>query len=306
MELFGLITKMAIFVALMVIGYVCARTGSAGPEFTRSMSRLVINVFMTATIINSVLTTELTLSGGELLKLTLILATALLVCYITAAAAARLLPLGAGRAPLFELLVAVPNNMFIALPVVEQLFGATAVFYCSISCIPYNLLLYTYGVWRLRSGGETKGIRLRDIFSVPLIATLVAMLIFIFKPPVPEVLRQLASTMSGATMPLSMIVIGSSLGSVSLLAAFKDWRMYLASFFRLIVAPLLAFFVCRLLTSDPVLLTTAVVIAASPSAVIVSVLTIQYGRDAIFTSEGILHSTVLSMLTIPLIVYLLA
>ena len=63
---------------------------------------------------------------------------------------------------------------------------------------------------------------------------------------------------------------------------------------------------CRLLTSDPVLLTTAVVIAASPSAVIVSVLTIQYGRDAIFTSEGILHSTVLSMLTIPLIVYLLA
>ena len=38
---------------------------------------------------------------------------------------------------------------------------------------------------------------------------------------------------------------------------------------------------------------------------VVTVLTIQYGRDAVFTSEGILHSTVLSMLTIPAIVWLL-
>ncbi len=187
----------------------------------------------------------------------------------------------------------------------EELFGSTAVFYCSLSCIPYNLLLYTYGVWRLKSGGEGGGIKLRDVLSVPLLATTVALLIFIFKPPVPAVLRELAGTMSGATMPLSMIVIGSSLGSVSLFAAFKDWRMYLVSFLRLAAAPFLVWLVCHFITADPVLLTTAVIIAASPCAVVVSVLTIQYGRNAIFTSEGILHSTVLSMLTIPVIVYIM-
>ena len=51
MEMSPLISKMLIFVVLMVIGYVCARTKFAGREFTRDASKMVINVFMSATII---------------------------------------------------------------------------------------------------------------------------------------------------------------------------------------------------------------------------------------------------------------
>jgi len=305
MDLSGLVVKMIIFVVLMVIGYVCAKTGVAGAEFTKTTSKLVINVFMSATIINSVLNTELSLTGAELGQIMLVLSAALALCYALAALAAKLLPVEKEHGALFELLAAVPNNMFIALPVAEELFGPVAVFYCSLSCIPYNLILYTYGVWRLKSGGGERGIKLRDIISVPLVATLAALLIFLVKPPVPAVARELIGSLSGATMPLSMIVIGSSLGSVSLLDAFKNWWLYLSSFLRLLLAPALVWLVCSRLTADPVLLMTAVIIAASPGAVVVTVLTIQYGRDAVFTSEGILHSTVLSMLTIPAIVWLL-
>jgi len=77
------------------------------------------------------------------------------------------------------------------------------------------------------------------------------------------------------------------------------------SFCRLIVAPLLTWLICSRLTTDPMLLATAVIIAASPSAVVVSVLTIKYEKNAIFTSQGILHSTALAMFTIPAIVYLI-
>ena len=65
MEVSALIPKMLIFVVLMVIGYLCAKTNFAGKEFTRDASKMVINVFMTATIINSVLVTDARLSGGE-------------------------------------------------------------------------------------------------------------------------------------------------------------------------------------------------------------------------------------------------
>ena len=301
MDVSVLIPKMIVFVVLMVIGYLCAKTNFAGREFTKDASKMVINVFMTATIINSVLVSDACLSGGELLQVMLVLCMSVGVCWVLAAISCRLVGLG-DKAPLFELLIAVMNNMFIALPVVETLFGSQAVFYCSLSCIPFNILLYTFGIYRLQ-GGEGKGsVRLRDIFSVPLLATLAALVIFLLQPPVPPVVKELASTMSAATMPLSMIVIGSSLGSVSLLDAFKKGKLYLMCVLRLLLCPLLVWLLAGLMTDDPMLRVTATIIAAAPSGVVVSVLAIQYDRDAVFTSEGVLLSTVFSMLTIPLIV----
>ena len=301
MDVSVLIPKMIVFVVLMVIGYLCAKTNFAGREFTKDASKMVINVFMTATIINSVLVSDACLSGGELLQVMLVLCMCVGVCWVLAAISCRLVGLG-DKAPLFELLIAVMNNMFIALPVVETLFGSQAVFYCSLSCIPFNILLYTFGIYRLQ-GGEGKGsVRLRDIFSVPLLATLAALVIFLLQPPVPPVLKELASTMSAATMPLSMIVIGSSLGSVSLLDAFKKGKLYLMCVLRLLLCPLLVWLLAGLITDDLMLRVTATIIAAAPSGVVVSVLAIQYDQDAVFTSEGVLLSTVFSMLTIPLIV----
>ena len=106
-------------------------------------------------------------------------------------------------------------------------------------------------------------------------------------------------------MPLSMIVIGSSLGSVGLLDAFRNWKLYIMCLIRLLICPLLVWLLTGLVTQDIVLRVTSTIIAASPSGVVVSVLAIQYDRDAVFTSEGILLSTVFSMLTIPLVVYMI-
>lgn len=304
MEVSALIPKMTIFVVLMVIGYLCAKTNFAGKEFTRDTSKMVINVFMTATIINSVLVTDARLSGGELAVVMLALCIAIVVGWVLAAVSCRMMGLGR-RAPLFELLIGVMNNMFIALPVVEALFGSQAVFYCSLSCIPFNIILYTYGIYRLRGEGGKGGVRLKDIFSIPLIATFVALLIFVGHPPVPSVVRELFSSTAAATMPLSMIVIGSSLGSVGLLDAFKNWKLYIMCLIRLLICPVLVWLLTGLVTQDMVLRVTATIIAASPSAVIVSVLAIQYDRDAVFTSEGILLSTVFSMFTIPMVLYMI-
>ena len=164
------------------------------------------------------------------------------------------------------------------------------------------MFLYSYGVWRLKGSGEGKGLRIRDMFSIPLIATLLGILLFAIRVPVPEALQGLLSTLSGATMPMSMMVIGASLGSVSLLDAFRKPLLAYTSAVRLLLAPILTFFVLRLLTDNTELLMTDLIIAGSPSAVLCSVLAIQYGRDEIFSSEGVQHSTICSMLTLPLLI----
>ena len=305
MNMSALLTKMVIFVVLMVIGYIGARTKLLNGEFTKAASKLTLNVFMSATIINSVIANPPQLSGGELAEVMLACCVSIGLGYLLSALMVRLLPFNRERKPLMELLISVTNTMFIGVPVAEPVFGSQAVFYIAMSCIPFNVLLYTYGVWRMNQSGERVKLHLKDMVCVPLIATVAALLIFVLDIPVPAVAKELCSTLSAATMPMSMLVIGSSLGRVSLLDAFKEKSLYFVSLVRLVLVPLLTLPVLRLITADPVLLGAMVIIAGCPSGIVVTVLAIQYGRDAEYTSKGILLNTVLSMVTLPALVYLL-
>lgn len=301
MELSVLLEKMLIFVAMMLIGYLLARRGTLGPEFTRTASKLVIDVFLTGTILNSIIKTgsERSLSNlGEIILMTFVVQ---ILGYVIAAITMRFVSAEKNRAAPMELLIAVPNTMFIALPIAESIYGSYAVLIVSVSCIAFNLLLYSYGIWKMK-GGSIGKLRVRDVFSVPLIATLAGILILLLRIHVPGVLMNLFGTLNGATMPLSMMVIGASLGSVSLLEAFRNPILALVSLLRLIIIPVLAWLVCRLMTDDTVLLMTCMLIAAAPSAVMITIVSIQYGRDGVFSSEGVLHSTVCSMVSIPFLI----
>ena len=306
MDFTALLNKMLVFLVIMVIGYVMARRGTMDRGSIKVISSLTMNVFLTASILNSTLGTGVELGWAELGRVFLVVWVMQLLGYLVAWLVARLMPGDREHKSLFELLMAMGNSMFVALPIVDALFpGSHAVFYVSLSCLPFNVLLFTYGVWRLQSGRENARFRFRNIFSIPLLAALAALILFLVKPPLPQAVKGLISTLAGATTPLSMLVIGASLGTVSLLDAFKNGKLYLASAVRLLLIPVLTWLVLRLLTDDPVLLMTSTIVAASPAAVIITVMANQYDRDAVYTAEGTLQSTALSMLTIPLLVWLL-
>lgn len=300
-----LLIKMSIFLALMVVGYAAARTKKVGPDFAKSASWLTINVFLTGTIINSAISNVPELSGKETMNMMLVLFVTMTVMYAVAALGAKLLRQDRGYEGLSVALMAVVNNMFFGLPVVQELCGSEAVLYVSMSCLPYNILLYTYGVWRMRSGDGEYSFRLRNIFSMPLISTIIAFVIFAFRIPMPKLGKELVSTLATGTMPLSMLAVGASLSSVSLLDAFKGWRTYVIAAVRLLICPIIVWLVIHNMTNNPALLTAAVITAASPSGIIVTALSINYGKDAVYTSKNILANTALSMATIPIIIYLL-
>ena len=302
MELNALLNKMLVFVVLMVIGYCLAKRNICGPAFTKTASWIVLNIFMVGTILSSMIATgterELT-NISEIILLTFVMS---LIGYAVAAILIRFIKIEQEHKAIFEILMATGNSMFIALPIAEAIFGDYSVFIVSMSCIPFNVFLYGYGVWRLKGSSTKERIRIKDIFSVPLIATLLGLVIIVTKLPVPQAIKGIFSSLSGATMPLSMMVIGTSLGSVSLLDAFRNPKFALLSAVRLVLIPAITWLICRLLTDDPVLLMTCMIISAAPSAVIISVLAIQYGQDGVFSSEGVQHSTICSVVTIPLLI----
>ena len=272
MEFSALMNKMAIFVVLMLIGYFLSRNGTLDSGFTRSASKLVLNVFMVGTILSSMISTGAERDLSNLPEIILLTFLTTFIGYLAAFLITRFVHVTPDHSGTYEILMGVGNTMFIALPIAEAIYGAYAVFIVSLSCIPFNVFLYSYGVWRIKGNNQRGKIQIKEFFSVPLVATMLGLVIVLLGIPVPGSIRGVLSSLSGATMPMSMIVIGASLGSVSLLDAFKKPKLALLSAVRLVVIPIITWLICRLLTSDSALLMTCMINAAAPSAVIITVI----------------------------------
>lgn len=299
-----LFEKMAMLVILLALGYLCARLKLVGPEFNKGLSKLVINFFLVAMILSSVINKDMELTGSEALTGFLMLAVMELICFGIAWVSPAVLRIKDGDIGMYRMLVAFMNNGFMGFPLVAAIYGESAVFFASLSNIPFNLLLYSAGVMLLRDGKGEK-FKLKDAINAPMVATLIAAIIFVFRIPMPVLIDDTIDTISAATIPLSMMCIGLSLGSVSLKDAFVHPRLYGLSFIRLVVSPLIVWFVMHFFVTNPVILGTIVILASCPSAVICTILGIENGRDGIESSEAVFLCTVLSMITIPLLVSVL-
>ena len=300
-----LIEKMALLVMLLALGYLCARLKLVGPEFNKGLSKLVINVFLAGMILSSVINKKLEMTGGDVAFGLLMMTLSMLICVGIGWLSPTLLRIKDGDKGMYRILAAFMNNGFMGFPLVAAVYGENAVFFASLSNIPFNLLLYTAGVMLLQKGDKNTKFSIKSVINVPIVATLIAVVIFAFEIPMPKLVDDVADTLSAATVPLSMMCVGLSLGSVSLKEALMQPRLYGISLVRLLICPLAVWLVLRIFITNPVILGTIVILSACPSAIICTILGIQYGRDGVESSEAIFISTMLSMITIPLLISVL-
>ena len=300
-----LIEKMALLVMLLALGYLCARLKLVGPEFNKGLSKLVINVFLAGMILSSVINKKLEMTGGDVAFGLLMMTLSMLICVGIGWLSPTLLRIKDGDKGMYRMLSAFMNNGFVGFPLVAAVYGENAVFFASLSNIPFNLLLYTAGVMLLQKGDKNTKFSIKSVINVPIVATLIAVVIFAFEIPMPKLVDDVADTLSAATVPLSMMCVGLSLGSVSLKEALMQPRLYGISLVRLLICPLAVWLVLRIFITNPVILGTIVILSACPSAIICTILGIQYGRDGVESSEAIFISTMLSMITIPLLISVL-
>jgi len=224
------------------------------------------------------------------------------------------------RLPIFKkedrsinaLMIVFANTSFMGIPVMESIYGTDAIFYNSIINFPFNILIYTYAILRLGSlntaGGHTDGkprLNLKLILNPGFIMTLLALVLFLTGIRLPAVVIDTCSMVGGITSPLSMLVLGSTIAMYPLKEAVTDFRCYLFSIVRLLIIPLLALGGCRLLGISEYITGVVVLSTAMPVAAMVLMTARQYGGNTERISRTILVTTVLSVVTIPIIASLL-
>ena len=179
-------TCVAILV-LVLIGFLGTRRGLLSEDFSKKASWLVMNVFLPASIFNSIADGIGQLSVRQLPHILLMMTLFVAVSYVFSC----LFTLAFGRRAedpaLLELSISAMNTLLVGLPILQGVYGSMAVLYTGMSNLPFNFCLYTYGVWRLSSTGPERvgGIRLRSMFTLCLGATVLGLVFFCFGIPVP-------------------------------------------------------------------------------------------------------------------------
>ncbi|MCT8976947.1 AEC family transporter [Clostridium sp. CX1] len=193
------------------------------------------------------------------------------------------------------------NCGFMGYPVLEGLFGKIGIFYGAIYNIPFNIFMLSAGVMIYTGKKDLK--TLKSVLVHPgIIATVLGFLMFIFQIKLPYPLYTTLSVVGSMTTPLSMVIVGAMLAEVKFKEVFKGTLVYYASFLRLMVVPFLTLFILKLLNADRLLLQVSVVIEAMPAAVLGSIFAERYGADTALASRSVFITTVISMITIPIVV----
>ena len=302
-----MISQMLVLFLIMLVGFCANRLGVMDTDTNRKLSALLLNVTLPAMILSSSIVDGETMTGGALAALLL----AAFLCYAifiaVSLAVPRLIGVGPERRGVYSFMMIFSNALFLGIPVASALFGESAVFYAALINIPFCLLLYTLGVALVakKDTQTQQKFQWKLLFNPGAVGALMGLVLYVFRVPVPGVLREGLSLLGNMTTPGAMLVIGSTLAGIAVKDLFNEPGLYVVCGVRLILFPILIRLAMAPLIQDPAVLGTLVALAATPVGTNTTIVCMEYGGDYETASRGIFLSTLLSMITMPVMIWLL-
>ena len=195
------------------------------------------------------------------------------------------------------------NCAFMAIPLIQSLLGKTCVFYASAYITVFNLFSWTHGVIML-TGKTTKKEIAKAFLSPTVISVAIGLLLFFCRIPIPDIIGQPISYLAAVNTPLAMMVTGISIAQTDMLSCFTRLRTYKVVFARNLLIPACVFLATCFLPLDNTVLLCNLIEIACPTAAISVMFATKYRLDTAHASRIIALSTILSVITIPVMVFL--
>lgn len=294
--------EMLVILFAMAAGYGAHHLGYLGGNVDQKICKIILNITMPAMIVAAVITGD-TLPG---LREILFILKVAAVFYTLELAVLLVVPRFLGGTPkqlgVWRYAMAFPNVGFIGYPVAVALFGPGALFYAVVLAMPFSLLSYTLGPLMLAGIGQFSW---KKSFSPCSVAAVIGLVLALTRVRVPAMIGECLDFVGSITVPLSLLVVGSLLAGLPAKQVFSSLRLWILSGIRLLVLPVILCLILRAMGVDALILGVAVTQMAMPVAVNGTMLSVEYGGDTGSMAQITFLSTLLSIITIPLIAALL-
>ncbi|MBQ8970443.1 MAG: AEC family transporter, partial [Lachnospiraceae bacterium] len=206
---------------------------------------------------------------------------------------------------IYRVMLIFSNIGFVGMPVIRATYGEIAVLYAAVFTVPYNILIYTYGISEIK--GEKFDFRgngtevLKKIFNVGVISAIIGIAIYLLGIQTPSFIKETVDYLSNLTAPLSMMVIGNSLAKMDVRKLFTNKELLIFSAVKLLILPIICTFIVLAVPIDPTLKGVCMIMMAVPVGSMTAMMAQQYDSNYELASQGVALTTLLSVLTIPVV-----
>ena len=216
------------------------------------------------------------------------------------------IPLRLSRAELsgFLLVAMFSNGGNYGLPVVLFAFGNEALAPATVYFVTSAILTYTLGVFLAASGHRSIFRAILGITRIPAIyGVTAALLVILTGISIPVALTRPVQLLADAAIPVMILVLGMQLERAT---TPKDPRVVAAAVgLSLVAAPFVALGLTSVLEISGAARQSGVVLASMPTAVITTILALEFDTAPMFVTNVVFVTTLLSPFTLaPLIAYL--
>ena len=194
-----------------------------------------------------------------------------------------------------------PNVGFLGIPLAGSLFGSDGIFFAVVSLAVFNIFNWSHGVALFREKQNHLATLKQILINPNIIAIIIGLIIFIFSFHLPGILDQAITYIGNANTPLSMIIVGNSLAKLHFNRKAINLPIISCLILRNLIFPVISFFLLSFIGIRGTALSVSLLLAACPIASLGVLFTLQAHRDASPAISLMSLSTVLSLITIPIV-----
>lgn len=206
-----------------------------------------------------------------------------------------------GKRNILQFAMVFSNCGFMGFPIVQSVFGDEGVIYAAIFNMIFNIFVWTYGVMLFSDKRNIKDV-MKIIKNPGIISALIGILIMVFSINIPSIVLDTMKMVGGLTTPVSMLIIGSLLSRTELKKLFNDKSLYYGSFIKLLCIPIALFLGAKFLKESSLVIKTFILLQAMPAGAMTSLFAENFNREKEYSALVVSFSTLISVITIPLII----
>ncbi len=298
-----MLTTQSTLLIYLLIGVICRKTNIFSDAFRSKLSDFIISVTLPCMILESF---NMEFSVEILQRCGTVLAISLCMAVITMTMAKLMYKsYPHERRCIMQYGTIVNNAAFAGFPIIASMYGGEGLLLASIYIIPNRIMMWTVGVGYYTGKSTDKKKQLLRVLTTPaVVAVYIGLVRMILQLPLPGFFDSAMNTMGSCTAPLAMAMVGAILADAKL-STVLDVKALPLLLMRQGVIPLLCLSGLKLLGIDPLTTCVCVVTLAMPVASTASILADKYGADAQFAAKCVFLSTVSSLITVPLMMFLL-
>ena len=191
------------------------------------------------------------------------------------------------------------NTSFVGMPIMQELYGEQGLLLASVFNLISNLFFYSAGAVII----SKKHFRVVDLISNPVsLVSILSIILFAIPFRMPAFIQETISLVGDMNVPLSMMIIGSMLSTMSPKKLFMDIKSHLVVLVKMVVMPAIALGVClitrRFIEALPVTMITMVLMCALPPNSTAVIFAEQYDTEPEFCTRTVALSMIFMLFSL--------